>query len=47
MPRNVITSVEAAFPNHGFHKSLMRLARDIGGSTIVGGFQVAAGILKW
>jgi len=47
IPRSVITSVEEAFPNHGFHESLLRLSRDIGGSTLVGGFQVARGILKW
>lgn len=47
MSRANIEAVEAAFPNHGFHKSLLRLARDYGGSTIVGGFRVTRGIVKW
>ncbi len=45
--RSTIVKVESEFPNCGFHKSLMRLARDYGGSTIVGGFKVMRGIIKW
>jgi hypothetical protein len=45
--RSSIAKVEAAFPNCGFHKSLMRLAKDYGGSTLVGGFKVTRGIVKW
>jgi len=47
MSRSNIKSVEAAFPNLGFHKSLLRLARDYGGATLVGGFRVVRGIVKW
>ncbi|HBE68960.1 MAG TPA: phosphohydrolase [Planctomycetaceae bacterium] len=42
-----IRAVQAAFPNHGFHKSLLRLAKELGGSTVVGGYKVTRGILKW
>ena len=47
LTRSTIAKVEAAFPNCGFHKSLMRLAKDYGGSTIVGGYKVTRGIVKW
>ena len=47
MSRSSVAEVESVFPNCGFHKSLMRLAREYGGSTIVGGFKVTRGILKW
>ena len=47
MSRANITSVEAAFPNHGFHRTLVRLAKDYGGSTLVGGLRVTRGIVKW
>ncbi len=46
MPRSNIVAVEAAFPNHGFHQSLLRLAKDYGGSTLVGGIRVTRGIVK-
>jgi hypothetical protein len=44
--RSAIAKVESVFPNCGFHKSLMRLAKDYGGSTLVGGFKVMRGIVK-
>lgn len=43
----VIKEVEAAFPNLGFHDTLLRLAKDYGGSTLVGGVKVTLGIVKW
>lgn len=45
--RKVIKEVEAAFPNLGFHNTLLRLAKDYGGSTVVGGIKVTRGIVKW
>ena len=45
--RSNISAVETAFPNCGFHKTLLRLAKDYGGSTLIGGFRVTRGILKW
>ena len=42
-----IAAVEDAFPNYGFHQSLLRLAEEYGGSTIVGGIRVTRGIVKW
>lgn len=42
-----IARVEAAFPNCGFHQSLMRLAKDYSGSTLLGGLKVFRGIVKW
>jgi hypothetical protein len=45
--RLAISQVESAFPNCGFHKSLMRLAKDYGGSTPIGGLKVVRGIIKW
>lgn len=47
MSKAAIKAVEAAFPNLGFHDTLMRLAKDYGGSTLVGGIKVALGIVKW
>ena len=47
MRRSDIAAVEAAFPNDGFHNALLRLAKDYGGSTLVGGIRVTRGILKW
>lgn len=47
MSRSAIAKVESTFPNCGFHKTLLRLAKDYGGSTLVGGFQVTRGIMKW
>ncbi len=47
MSRSNVAAVEAAFPNEGFHKSLLRLAKDYGGSTLVGGIRVIRGIVKW
>jgi hypothetical protein len=45
--RLAISQVESTFPNCGFHKSLMRLAKDYGGSTLIGGLKVVRGIVKW
>ncbi len=42
-----IAEVESAFPNLGFHETLLRLAKDYGGSTLVGGVKVTLGIVKW
>jgi hypothetical protein len=42
-----IRRVEAAFPNLGFHDTLLRLAREYGGSTIAGALKVTRGIVKW
>jgi len=47
MSRGAIAEVEAEFPNLGFHDSLMRLAKDYGGSTLVGSIKVTLGIVKW
>lgn len=47
MPREAITRVESAFPNCGFHAALMRLSREYGGSTLVGGLRVTRGIVKF
>jgi hypothetical protein len=45
--RAAIARVESTFPNCGFHKALLRLAKEYGGSTIIGGFKVMRGIVKW
>jgi len=45
--RTAIRKVESTFPNCGFHRSLLRMAREYGGSTLIGGFQVMRGIVKW
>ena len=42
-----IARVEDALPNEGFHNSLVRLARENGGSTVGGLFKVLRGIVKW
>ncbi|GAB5404680.1 MAG: HD domain-containing protein [Aureliella sp.] len=47
MPRANIRAVSSAFPNLGFHDTLLRLAKDYGGSTLVGGIKVTRGIVKW
>jgi hypothetical protein len=47
MPKSAIAKVESTFPNCGFHKTLLRLAKEYGGSTLVGGFKVMRGIVKW
>jgi len=46
-PKRVVKDVEASFPNLGFHDTLLRLAKDYGGSTLVGGIKVTRGIVKW
>jgi hypothetical protein len=45
--RSAIAKVESTFPNCGFHKALLRLAKEYGGSTLVGGIRVMRGIVKW
>jgi hypothetical protein len=47
MRRELIQKVETAFPNLGFHETLLRLAKDYGGSTLAGGLKVTLGIVKW
>lgn len=47
MSRAAIREVEAVFPVLGFHQTLLRLAKDLGGSTLVGGVKVTRGIVKW
>lgn len=42
-----IKRVEAEFQNLGFHKTLLRLTKDYGGSILVGGIKVTRGIVKW
>ncbi|MFA0557096.1 phosphohydrolase [Vibrio sp. F13] len=46
LPKSMIAEVEQAFPNHGFHDTLLRLAKDYGGSTLIGGIKVTRGIVK-
>ena len=47
LSKEAIAQVESAFPNLGFHDTLLRLAKDYGGSTLVGGYKVVRGIVKW
>lgn len=47
LPASMIKEVEAAFANNGFHKTLLRLTKDLGGSTLVGSIAVTKGIMKW
>ena len=47
LSKAAVKEVEAAFPNLGFHNTLLRLAKDYGGSTLVGGVKVTRGIVKW
>jgi len=44
--RSAVVNVQLAFPKCGFHQSLLRLAKDYSGSTIVGGVKVMRGIVK-
>ncbi|WP_162046662.1 phosphohydrolase [Vibrio taketomensis] len=46
LSKEQIRRVEAAFPNEGFHKTLLRLTKDLGGSTVVGSIKVTLGIVK-
>jgi len=43
----VIAEVRTIFPNEGFHKTLLRLTKDYGGSTLAGCIKVTKGIVKW
>ncbi len=47
LKRAIVRDVEAAFPNLGFHGTLLRLTKEYGGSTLVGGFRVTRSIVKW
>jgi hypothetical protein len=47
MGRGQIQKVENTFPNLGFQETLVRLAKDYGGSTLIGGIKVTLGIVKW
>ncbi|EDY86274.1 metal dependent phosphohydrolase [gamma proteobacterium HTCC5015] len=47
MSKQAIKDVEAAFPNLGFHKTLLRLTKTYGGSMLSGGVKVTRGIVKW
>ncbi|MCU7944991.1 MAG: phosphohydrolase [Candidatus Thiodiazotropha sp. (ex Cardiolucina cf. quadrata)] len=47
LSKAAVKEVEAVFPNLGFHDTLLRLAKDYGGSTLVGGIKVTRGIVKW
>jgi hypothetical protein len=47
LSKAVVQEVEAAFPNLGFHKALLRLTKNYGGSVLVGGIQLTRGIIKW
>lgn len=47
LSKAAVKEVEAAFPNLGFHDTLLRLAKDYGGSTLIGGVKVTRGIVKW
>ncbi len=47
LSKTLVKEVETAFPNLGFHDTLLRLAKDYGGSTLVGGVKVTLGIVKW
>jgi hypothetical protein len=42
-----IAEVRTTFPNEGFHKTLIRLTKDYGGSTLAGSIKVTKGIVKW
>ena len=45
--KDVIALVEEAFPNLGFHDTLLRLAKDYGGSTLFGALKVTKGIVRF
>ena len=47
LSRRQVAAVDDVFPNLGFHETLLRLAKDYGGSTLVGGWKVTRGILKF
>lgn len=47
LSKAAVQEVEAAFSNLGFHDTLLRLAKDYGGSVLVGGIKVIRGIIKW
>lgn len=47
LSKSTVKQVEIAFPNLGFHDTLLRLAKDYGGSTVAGGVKVTRAIVKW
>jgi hypothetical protein len=47
MSRVAIAKVEAAFPNLGFHDTLLRLTKEYEVSTLVGSIKVTFGIINW
>ena len=47
IPGKAISEVRKTFPNNGFHKTLLRLTKDLGGSTMAGSIEVTKGIFKW
>lgn len=47
LSKTTIKEVEAAFPNLGFHDTLLRLAKEYGGSMLAGSIKVTRGIVKW
>lgn len=47
LSKAAIGKVEDAFPNLNFHNTLFRLAKDYGGSTLIGGIKITRAIVKW
>lgn len=47
LSKAAIKEVELAFPNLGFHDTLLRLTKDYEGSTLIGSIKVTRGIVKW
>ncbi|WP_211183449.1 hypothetical protein [Thalassotalea sp. Y01] len=47
LDKRIIADVEVAFPNLGFHDTLLRHAKSFGGSPLVGGIKVTLEIVKW
>lgn len=45
--RKAISQVQTSFPNLGFHRALLRITKDHGGSILVGGSRVLRNIVKW
>ena len=42
-----IRAVEEAIPNEGFHDTLQRLAKDLGGSALCGNLRVLRRVFHW
>ena len=45
--KTAIAEVRNAFPEEGFHKTLLRMTKEYGGSTLAGSIKVTRGIVKW